>query len=235
MRFSPMLAFHICSGVLGFLAGSVAIVFRKGSRRHAVAGNLFVVSMLSLSASRVYLAAVTSEPETVLVGTLTFYLVATAWMTAKRRNGETGLLDWAALSSALAVGAFIAVYALEALRSPIGLSHGYSIGPYIFLGSVTLIAAAGDIRMLAYGDMVGARRVARHLWRMCFAFFIASAPIILARQQIFPAILRKTGAVLVLSLLPLILMIFWLVRVRVSKAFRAEWTAPRSGARSLPT
>jgi len=56
-------------------------------------------------------------------------------------------------------------------------------------------------------------RIARHLWRMCFAWFIASASIFLARPHLFPTVLRKTGALYFLSILPLIFMIFWLIRV----------------------
>jgi hypothetical protein len=64
------------------------------------------------------------------------------------------------------------------------------------------------------GDAVfGAKRLARHLWRMCFAWFIASASIFLARPHLFPTVLRKTGTLYLLSILPLILMIFWLIRI----------------------
>src|SRR6516164_9643987 len=62
MRFSPMLALHICSGVLGFLSGAAAISFRKGSRNHGLAGKIFVITMLSLAASGVYLAVAKSQP-----------------------------------------------------------------------------------------------------------------------------------------------------------------------------
>lgn len=101
-----------------------------------------------------------------------------------------------------------------------GLKYGYSPGPYFFMGSVALLAATGDVRMLVRGGISGTERIARHLWRMCFARFIAAASIFLARQQIFPALLRKTGVLFLLSLLPLILMIFWLIRVRFANAFK---------------
>jgi hypothetical protein len=67
--------------------------------------------------------------------------------------------------------------------------------------------------MLLGGGVRGAKRIARHLWRMCFAWFIASSSIFLARPHLFPAVMRKTGALYLLSVLPLILMIFWLIRV----------------------
>ena len=67
--------------------------------------------------------------------------------------------------------------------------------------------------MLVRGGISGTQRIARHLWRMCFALFVASASIFLARQQLFPTLLRKTGVLFFLTVLPLILMIFWLIRV----------------------
>jgi uncharacterized membrane protein len=52
----PILVFHICAGTIGLLSGAVGIAVRKGSRQHRVAGNVFLVSMLSLAVSAVYLS-----------------------------------------------------------------------------------------------------------------------------------------------------------------------------------
>jgi hypothetical protein len=220
MTYSPVLLLHIASGTLGMLSGFVAAFVRKGSRQHARAGNLFVIAMLTLSASGVYLALMKSQPGNVLGGTLTFYLIATAWMTARRRETRTDTFDWVAL---LVVGALAAVevtFGLEAAMSQSGLKYDYSPGPYFFLGSVAILATAGDVRMLARGGIAGKQRIARHLWRMCFALFIAAGSIFMARQQVFPDLLRKTGVLLFLSFLPLMLMIFWLVRVRFADAYK---------------
>jgi hypothetical protein len=146
-------------------------------------------------------------------GALTFYLVATGWRIARRREGETEIFDWGALLVVLAVGVANVTFGFEAAHSPTGLKYGYPVGPYIFLGSVALIAAAGDVRMLIRGGVSGAQRIARHLWRMCFAWYIASASIFLARPHLFPAFFRTTGLLYFLTLLPLLLMIFWLIRV----------------------
>ena len=215
----PILILHICSGTVGMLSGFVAVFFRKGSRRHAIAGDTFVISMLTLGASGVYLAIMKSQPGNILGGTLTFYLVATAWLTARRKNkeGETSIFDWGALLVISTVAAFEMTYGLEAAYSPTGLQFDYPPGPYFFLGTVAMLAVVGDIRMLARCGIAGAQRVARHLWRMCFALFIAASSIFLARQQLFPALFRKTGVLFLLSFLPLTLMIFWLVRVLFTK------------------
>ena len=55
------------------------------------------------------------------MGVLTFYLVATAWVTARRGDGETGIFDWGALMVPLAVGAGLVTYGLEAANSQTGL------------------------------------------------------------------------------------------------------------------
>jgi hypothetical protein len=168
------------------------------------------------------------------MGILTFYLVATAWLTARRRDGEAGIFDLAALMVPLAVGAGLAIYGLEAAHSQTGSKGGYPAGAYFIFGSVAVLFAAGDIRMLVRGGVSGAQRIARHLRRMCFALFIAAGSFFLGQQQVFPAALRKTNVLFPLSILPLILMIFWLFRVRFTNAYKGKST-PRGGdVHSLP-
>ena len=217
MSISPILLLHICSGTLGVLSGAAAMLFRKGSSRHRLTGNVFVVSMLALAATGVYMAMVKSQPGNIMGGSLTFYLVATAWMIIRRNGQKMLLFDLCALLFALALGTICISFALQAAGSPVGLKYGYPPGPYVFLGSVALLAAAGDIRMLLRGGLSATQRLARHLWRMCFALFIASASIFLARQHLFPAIFRKTGTLYLLSFLPLLIMLFWLARLSFSR------------------
>jgi hypothetical protein len=180
--------------------------------------------MLTLSSTGVYLALMKSQPGNILGGTLTFYLVATAWATARRR-GETavpGILDWGAFLVIATVAAVEVTCGIEAALSPTGLKYDYPPGPYFMMGTVAVLAAIGDIRMLMRRGIAGTQRIARHLWRMCFALFIAAGSIFLARPHLFPAFMRKTGTLYVLSFLPLILMIFWLIRVRVVNTYKKK-------------
>ena len=226
---STILFFHIVSGTLGMLSGFVAVFLRKGSRRHGVAGTVFSVSMLGLGASGTYLAILKHQPGNILGGMLTFYLVATAWITARRKQEETGIFDWGALLVVFAIAAVEVTFGVEAAMSPTGLKYDYPPWPYFMFGLVAVFATVGDIRMLVRGGISGTQRLARHLWRMCFALFIAAASIFLARQQLFPAIFRRTGVLILLSFLPLLLMIFWLVRVRFAKAYKKADPALRAG------
>jgi len=138
---SLILDLHIVSGTLGMLSGFVAVFLRKGSRRHGIAGSVFVISMMSLSLTGVYLALMKSQPGNVIGGTLTFYLVTTAWLTAKRQAGKPGILDWGALLLVLALASVEMTWGTEAAMSPTGLKYDYPPGPFFFMGSVAVLAA----------------------------------------------------------------------------------------------
>ena len=227
--YPPLVLFHISAGMVGLLSGAVAASLRKGSRRHGVAGNVFVVSMLGMSATGAYMAFVAPHRETinVLMGTLTFYLVATAWRTARRRNGGTDVFDGGALLVALAVATGLANLGLDALRD------GASPALYIVFGSVALLASLLDVRMIVGGGVFGAARIARHLWRMCAALFIAVASLFLGQPQVFPDALRASGLLAVPPLLVLILLVFWLIRVSFTRAFKSTASPPAELPRPL--
>lgn len=86
----PILVIHICAGVLGLLSGTIAMSLRKGSQGHRVAGNVFVLSMLSMAAAAVPLAILKSQVTNMIGGIVTFYLIGTAWHTASATMGKRG-------------------------------------------------------------------------------------------------------------------------------------------------
>ena len=174
MSYSPILVVHICAGSLGLLSGTAAMSFRKGSPRHVLAGKVFVASMLTMGAVAVYLAIVRHQPNNIGGGILTLYLIGTAWLTARRRDGETSRFDWIVLLIPLALGILTWLNGLKVVRSGASSQDDVPVGMTFFMGSVMLLAAAGDVRMLLGGGVSGTKRIARHLWRMCFGLFIAS-------------------------------------------------------------
>src|SRR5215472_8904256 len=103
----PLLILHITGGTLGILTGFTAIFLRKGSRWHALAGKAFVASMLTMASCGTILALMRNEMNNVFGGILTVYLVATAWATARRRDGQTYNYDWGGLLVAAAIAVFI--------------------------------------------------------------------------------------------------------------------------------
>ena len=185
--------------------------------------------MLTMAANATYLAAMKHQMNNLFGGPLTFYLVGTAWWTARRKDGETGTFDWVALLVALGIGAGIMTLGLEVAYSQAAPPGGVPAGMYFFMSRVALLAGVGDIRMLIRRGVLGTRRIVRHLWRMCFALFIATGSFFLGQgSKVFPAFIIKSNVLFVPAILPLFLLIFWLVRVRFTNAYNGK-SRPRGG------
>src|ERR1700688_3657301 len=159
MSYLPILLVHICAGSVGLLSGTAAICFRKGSRRHVLAGKIFVAAMLTMAVGAVYLAITRHQPNNIGGGILTFYLIGTAWLTARRSDGETSRFDWLVLMIPLTLGALTWKNGLKVIRSGASSQDGVPVGMTFFMGSVMLLAAAGDIRMLVRGGVFGTKGV----------------------------------------------------------------------------
>lgn len=102
-------------------------------------------------------------------------------------------------------------------RGLLAKQPGVPLGMYFFMPSIVMLAAAGDLRMLARGGISGTARLARHLWRMCFAWFIATGSFFLGQQQAIPHVLRQQALLVPLAIMPLALLIYWLLRLSLAK------------------
>ncbi len=211
-----LLVLHIGGGTAGMISGAAALLARKGSRLHGIAGTVFFGSMLTMATVGATVSPFLPVPEmaNVVAGVLTFYLVATSWVTIRRRDGGIGHFERAGFAVALGVCAAGAVFVALAMNSPSG-----TIGKtppqafYVFL-IVGAIAAASDLKVILRGGISGPARIARHLWRMCVALTIASGSFFLGQQKFLPAALHGSPLLLLPVFAPLLFMAFWLVRIR---------------------
>ena len=220
MAFSALLIVHICGAIVGLLSGWTALVFRKGSRRHGLAGSVFFVSMIAMSLSAACMSVMKHELMNLIAGVLTFYLVATAWLAVRRKEGEIGLLEFWAMIVALTDGAACMVFAWQASQSATGMRDGYSAGGFIVFGSVALLCAAWDVRMLARGGVFGALRISRHLSRMCAALLITTLSFFIGKQRLFPEAIVRAHLNLVPIFANAIVMIYWVCRVSFTNAYK---------------
>src|SRR5262249_12963717 len=140
---TPLLILHISGGMIGLLSGAAAMIFRKGSRLHILSGRVFVGAMLTMGASAASLAILKHDPNNFGGGILTFYLIMTAWLTARRRDRETSRLDWVALVIPLVLGILGWKNGVDAFRGGTGEKFGVPTGMHFFMGSVCLLAATG--------------------------------------------------------------------------------------------
>ncbi|MDT9002447.1 DUF2306 domain-containing protein [Paucibacter sp. APW11] len=220
-----VLYLHIGAGTVGLLAGAAVFVFRKGSRWHRRLGNVFVVAMLLMSAIGATVAPFLPKPEraSVIAGVLTFYLVLSSWAAVKRKPGQFGAFDYGLLLTALGVVGFSAYLGVLAAESPNGKLDGQPAAAFVLFIIIGTLAALGDLRLILARGVSGATRLARHLWRMTAAFFIAANALFLGQPQVFPKTLR--GFLFLPAPLILGLLLYWLGHVGYG-AYRRRKTRP---------
>ncbi len=205
---------HIASGLIAVIAGFIAAGARKGGRLHGQAGTVFFGSMLVLGISAAILEPFREpEPGSPIGPLLVCYFVGTSWVTARRRDGTTGRFEVIACVVALGAAGIIAWSGLTGESSPPG-----GRGPLFAFAAVCLLAGLGDLNVVLRKKMSAAQRISRHLWRMCFAFFVAAGSFFLGQQDIMPEAVRGSPILFVLAFAPLAIMLYWLVRLRFAKA-----------------
>jgi len=217
-----ILFLHIAGGTVGIISGAIALLARKGGRLHRAAGTVFLVSMLTMAtigAATSPFLPVPSMPN-VVAGTLTLYLVATGWVAIKRENGRIGRFEKSGLGVALAIVAAGAIFILMAMNSPTGTVVKTPPQAFYVFAIVGAIAAAGDLKMILRGGLSGSARIARHLWRMSAALTIASGSFFLGQQRIMPVFIQGSPWLFAPVIAPLLLMLFWLIRVRLMPWFK---------------
>jgi uncharacterized membrane protein len=213
-----LLPVHIVAGGLAIILGGVALVASKGATLHRRSGLLFVYAMLTMGISGAILALRQSlTSPNVLGGVLSAYFVITALTTVRPVSAWTRRLNWAALLVVIALTLFEISLGFKALASPGGTLDGVPFFMPFFLATITTLAAAGDIRMMRSGMLRAAPRLSRHLWRMCFALFIAAGSFFSIRERV-AKVLPQPFTTPAMRALPVALvfvaMFYWLWRVR---------------------
>jgi hypothetical protein len=219
-----LLMTHIGAGTGGIISGYVTLLSRKGERLHRIAGTVFFVSMLIMAAIGASVSPFLPKPEpaNVAAGIMTFYLVATSWLTIRRKDGGIGRLEFAFFGVVLTVAVVTTFLVLRAANSHLRTLGGQPLQVFWAFALVAGIAAAFDLKVILKGGITSAPRIARHLWRMCLALTTASGSFFLGQQKFLPAALHGSSLLLVPVLAPLVLMAFWLIRVRLTNWFTSE-------------
>jgi hypothetical protein len=205
MNIADVVAVHITMGTISSLSGSAALLLAKGSGPHRAAGTVFFLAMLGMCMAALPVAVVKQQYVNVAAASLTLYLVATAWMAAMRKDGQTGSFETVAFLAGASVAAVALTYGATIAKDEVPFF-------YVF-GGLAAFAAMMDASVIARGGVSGVQRIARHLWRMCLAMFVATGSFFLGQQKVMPEFMQGSPILLVLALAPLAVMIFWLFRV----------------------
>jgi hypothetical protein len=210
------LAVHFAAGGVSIVAGTIALWVAKGGRLHKQSGVIFTWAMVVLGLTATGIGAWESQPGQVFGGFLAAYLVFTAMTTVKPLPG-IGQRSHGALMVLAFVCAIAMVYAgvgewLDPARPVVGRPR---VVPPLVGGAVVLLAALGDLRAMRAGGLRGSRRLARHLWRMCFGLFVATGSFFLGQMAFIPERVRVVPLLLALAFTPVVFLIYWMWRVRI--------------------
>lgn len=213
--------FHIVAGSIGIISGFLALFTAKGAARHRRTGMIFVFSMLTMSVAALALVILLNSSPAVngSAAVLTAYLVITGLTTVKplswRPNAVT--IGGMAIIAALVLMDF--KFGAEAIANG-GKRDGIPAFPFLMFGSVAFLALIGDYRMLRSGPLVGARRLARHLWRMCYALFIAALSFFIGQAKVIPKPIRIFPLLVMPVATVLVAMLYWMWRIRIRQSLR---------------
>jgi len=213
-----VLSIHILAGGLSIVLGATALMVRKGGSLHRRAGLAFVASMAVMGISASILALLKSPLDAnVPAALMTLYFVGTALATVRPPSTWARRFTIVAMLVATGMATLDLIGGVRAFRSPRGALGGVPFPMFFFLAAVLLLAAFGDLRQLRADGVRGVARLRRHLWRMCFALFIAAGSFFSIRERVasilpdpFPSAPMRVLAIL----LPFAAMFYWLWRVR---------------------
>jgi uncharacterized membrane protein len=215
-----LLPVHIVAGITAIISGFIAAFALKGADLHRKTGTVFVYAMLILAFTGATMAFIKHQTGNLIGASIAFYLVTTGLLTVRPRDKVARSLDIASLLIGTTLGILCFKVAIDGVNSPSGTVGGIPPGMIFFFGTAALLGAAGDMRVLLTGGLQGAHRIARHLWRMCFALFVASGSFFLGQAKVFPKPIRILPLLAIPALLPLVLLIYWLARVLFTKWYR---------------
>ena len=209
-----VLVVHIAAGGLALMTGFAALAATKGQRLHRRAGVAFVAAMVVMGLTGAGVAAATGVESSVVGGLLAAYLTLSGFAVVRPTAPWLRRATVAGALVALPFGLLSAARGITALAGGSLVKDGVPVPVSLLFATAILSAAAGDLRRLRSGPARGRRRLAAHLWRMCFALFIASGSFFLGQADEIPAALRVWPVLITLALLPLAAIPWFLWRVR---------------------
>ena len=212
---------HIVAGSLGLIFGYLALYAAKGATLHRRAGMVFVYAMLTMCVAGVAIAAVRSVAPALNIpaGLITGYLVITSLTTVRPPAARLPWLERSLVLLAVGVGIITLTFGLEAIANG-GTRNGMPAFPFFMFGIVGVLGAAGDLRVMRSGALTGARRLARHLWRMSFALFIAAMSFFIGQARVIPEPIRIMPLLALPVVAVLATMLYWMWRIRVKRSLR---------------
>lgn len=230
MEMSFSILSHTIIGTIATIFGALGLFTKKGSKLHRKAGNWFFYTMFAMAFQGAILAFVIDQTITAMAGIFCCYLIASSWMTVKTPPGKLTKFDYVSPIFAAMVMLVCGWLMLQAMNAPDGKAAGFGAPEYGFFAIAALLSLSFDIKLLVQKGINGGQRLARHLWRMCFAFYIALGSAIFRSAHLFPEAIRESGYLELPTLLIVIVMLFYLGKLAFQGIKRKRLMAAKQAA-----
>lgn len=219
----PPIAFaHLLAGTLAVSAGMAAMLLPKGARMHRLCGRVFATCMLLLCASGIYLSVTRSILFTLFLSVLALHAVLSGWAAASRaadwqRTAEhVGLVLICGNALAAAGGG------MAAAASDSGVIDGLPAAAFLTVASLSALLGLLDRAWIRRTQRPPRQRTARHLSRMGFAMFIATAIFFFGNSSVLPVGLRSVPLLVAPVAAVMVLTLGWLAFVLLSGPARVR-------------
>jgi uncharacterized membrane protein len=219
---------HIIGGALGLLTGLIASLTKKGGFLHRRSGRVFMISMFACYGIGAIVApflTVGQRPNFV-AAILALYLLASGIQAAKLKSYTATKFNLVGLIVSFAVALMGIIFMYMASQSDTGTVDGSPAGAFVLFVIAGSFAFIGELRVLLIKKLSAQGRVYRHLWRMCFSFFIASGSLFGGQPQVFPDWFNASPLPALCAAFPLFVLIYWTIKT-VIKAMKNRAKAPQ--------
>jgi len=165
---------HIAIGLIGLIAGLIALAAKKGSKPHIIAGRTFVACIVIVSVTSSVLLSVRMVAPLLMATMTAVYAVGTALLALRPATPMIKTLEYGlSLAEAIVVVMFLYMALPQVAEGNIP-----PIGPVVIL-AIPLILLVGDVNFYRKLDQRPQLRVLRHMSRMIWALIVAiRAPIV---------------------------------------------------------
>lgn len=184
---SYLIYLHAALGGIALLTGSLAMIFKKGSKRHKQSGKVFFLSMLTSALIALIVALIPSHlsPFLLAIGIFSLYLLLSGYRALRFK--KLGLnLFFDKMISAIMLLAGISMIAI-----PIITQSRINVVLTVF-GAIGIFSAIRDLRLYQHPERLNGRWLSLHLGNMIGAY-IASFTAFLVVNQFFPPLIGWLG------------------------------------------
>ena len=207
---------HFWTGSLAVISGFTAFAARKGRRVHRAAGMIFVIAMAALTASGLWLSIARNILFTVFLSAIAFHAFATGWAAARLETltGKLATRVSPLISASIVLGA--AYGGVRAAATPEGVLNDLPPDAFYIVAGVGSVIFIFDLVFATAENPTEQRRLTRHLWRMGFSFFLATAIFFFGNNHVLPEALRILPVLSAPVITVLLWTIYYAFRTRLS-------------------